>query len=155
MIRHPPISTRPDTLFPSATRFLSQGLATGEDRVPAARPDGHLPQQFPPAVRAGFAVLRLLFRPARHRPLLPAVRSPDGTLAAGVARTHPGDRLRVDRRRPGRQRQATAGILRAVVGSGLPGIRYQPSPGRHNSEEHTYELRSLMRTSYAVLCLKK
>src|SRR3546814_8135562 len=27
--------------------------------------------------------------------------------------------------------------------------------GEHRSEEHTYELQSLMRTSYAVFCLKK
>src|SRR3546814_9193675 len=31
-----------------------------------------------------------------------------------------------------------------------------PMPGRHNrSEEHTSELQSLMRNSYAVFCLKK
>src|SRR3546814_3033200 len=28
-------------------------------------------------------------------------------------------------------------------------------PGRHRSEEHTSELQSLMRKSYAVFCLKK
>src|SRR3546814_3381274 len=30
-----------------------------------------------------------------------------------------------------------------------------PRPGRHRSEEHTSELQSLMRISYAVFCLKK
>src|SRR3546814_1057515 len=38
-------------------------------------------------------------------------------------------------------------------------LRYRwPRPqavGRHRSEEHTSELQSLMRTSYAVFCLKK
>src|SRR3546814_5901588 len=29
------------------------------------------------------------------------------------------------------------------------------APGRHRSDEHTSELQSLMRISYAVLCLKK
>src|SRR3546814_3612761 len=29
------------------------------------------------------------------------------------------------------------------------------SPGTNRSEEHTFELQSLMRTSYAVFCLKK
>src|SRR3546814_2501110 len=32
-------------------------------------------------------------------------------------------------------------------------VRARPPPGR--SEEHTSELQSLMRTSYAVFCLKK
>src|SRR3546814_1343939 len=35
----------------------------------------------------------------------------------------------------------------------LAGARPRASPGR--SEEHTYELQSLMRISYAVFCLKK
>src|SRR3546814_1926713 len=32
---------------------------------------------------------------------------------------------------------------------------WDPAPGRCRSEEHTSELQSLMRTSYAVFCLKK
>src|SRR3546814_6023910 len=36
------------------------------------------------------------------------------------------------------------------------GDTYQiPNPDRHRSEEHTSELQSLMRISYAVFCLKK
>src|SRR3546814_4855347 len=31
----------------------------------------------------------------------------------------------------------------------------EPSPGRPTSEEHTSELQSLMRISYAVFCLKQ
>src|SRR3546814_1020162 len=31
----------------------------------------------------------------------------------------------------------------------------RPQPRRHRSEEHTSELQSLMRISYAVFCLKK
>src|SRR3546814_10314282 len=34
-------------------------------------------------------------------------------------------------------------------------IGVAPSPRRHRSEEHTSELQSLMRISYAVFCLKK
>src|SRR3546814_8166113 len=52
-------------------------------------------------------------------------------------------------------------------GAGLPGIRRDDSrlwpveslavelPGEPRSEEHTSELQSLMRISYAVFCLKK
>src|SRR3546814_9815861 len=49
----------------------------------------------------------------------------------------------------GRRRRARAGACFAVLA---------PSSGaaRHlRSEEHTYELQSLMRISYAVFCLKK
>src|SRR3546814_5388741 len=34
-------------------------------------------------------------------------------------------------------------------------LRIQRAGHRHRSEEHTSELQSLMRTSYAVFCLKK
>src|SRR3546814_8681875 len=85
MIRHPPRSTRTDTLFPYTTIFRSPG------REPAAPPrhSGH-------AYR--------LARP-RHR----------GGDCSGQSDGPPG----------------------------------------HRSEEHTSELQSLMRISYAVFCLKK
>src|SRR3546814_7223930 len=38
----------------------------------------------------------------------------------------------------------------AIVGAGAVSL-----PSVYRSEEHTYELQSLMRISYAVLCLKK
>src|SRR3546814_8966594 len=48
-----------------------------------------------------------------------------------------------------------------TAGETLPGGDFQPRPGERNrdaharSEEHTSELQSLMRISYAVFCLKK
>src|SRR3546814_1006401 len=43
-----------------------------------------------------------------------------------------------------------------VVNAEAPGGRQQePSSGDERSEEHTSELQSLMRISYAVFCLKK
>src|SRR3546814_5205556 len=40
---------------------------------------------------------------------------------------------------------------------GLPGVLWHipPNSGNNRSEEHTSELQSLMRISYAVFCLKK
>src|SRR3546814_10262335 len=46
---------------------------------------------------------------------------------------------------PGRTKSARAALD--------PGVRIEGSP--HRSEEHTSELQSLMRISYAVFCLKK
>src|SRR3546814_10193605 len=40
-----------------------------------------------------------------------------------------------------------------ITGTGSPPPAYSSPPGR--SEEHTSELQSLMRISYAVFCLKK
>src|SRR3546814_1488321 len=42
--------------------------------------------------------------------------------------------------------------VRAVVGDTGPGLNDEQ---KQRSEEHTSELQSLMRTSYAVFCLKK
>src|SRR3546814_9162379 len=101
MIRRPPRSTRPDTLFPYTTLFRScrrgrpcVGLvAVGDQGQREARV--HAPSQGDQA----------------HRPAQPFAGSSSSTLSAG---------------------------------------RH-----RRRSEEHTSELQSLMRISYAVFCLKK
>src|SRR3546814_2591875 len=48
-------------------------------------------------------------------------------------------------------------IPQPILDSGVPllGICYGQQSMQARSEEHTSELQSLMRTSYAVLCLKK
>src|SRR3546814_5739379 len=46
-------------------------------------------------------------------------------------------------------------IIFIVVGSGKIGARNPHRMPFHRSEEHTSELQSLMRISYAVFCLKK
>src|SRR3546814_15651801 len=56
-------------------------------------------------------------------------------------------------------RSAPTNSHRAPQGTGTPSAargHRPPSPGcRQRSEEHTSELQSLMRISYAVFCLKK
>src|SRR3546814_5679104 len=60
--------------------------------------------------------------------------------------------------RDGSRRQYRLG-RRACQGGGRPGRRNRRRPravgGEGRSEEHTSELQSLMRISYAVFCLKK
>src|SRR3546814_7166226 len=46
-------------------------------------------------------------------------------------------------------------IWRVRVGSLLPSCQFTSSGHTPRSEEHTSELQSLMRISYAVFCLKK
>src|SRR3546814_7779625 len=53
----------------------------------------------------------------------------------------------------------SADVLRLVRGAAAFGVKTQPPeadlPAMVRSEEHTSELQSLMRISYAVFCLKK
>src|SRR3546814_5529439 len=63
------------------------------------------------------------------------------------------DDLRNVRNADGRPRQPRDGNSTLV--NRLPGSRVRHVDGDDRSEEHTSELQSLMRISYAVFCLKK
>src|SRR3546814_10614013 len=57
---------------------------------------------------------------------------------------------------PGLQYLNAGPLSRRSLSAELWDIRIGPHPARHQrSEEHTSELQSLMRNSYAVFCLKK
>src|SRR3546814_10863146 len=75
-------------------------------------------------------------------------------LAEALAETF-GQPAHGDGLRPGdvqrRGRRLSGGCLRGSARSRHP----TDLAGRHRSEEHTSELQSLMRISYAVFCLKK
>src|SRR3546814_3058153 len=86
---------------------------------------------YPPLFRS------LLLRPQRegdvpHDPCLPA--------------GHAGARRRLDRQH---------GLGRLVAARPAQPLRLRRQQGGGRSEEHTSELQSLMRISYAVFCLKK
>src|SRR3546814_5999458 len=127
MIRRPPRSTRTDTLFPYTTLFRS------EKRIPsfAGTTNGAIKQ-------LSFSLFRregCLDRRKRYR-LLSCRRS--GHFAPAHGRT-----------------EAMA-ICRQAAQRGDRGV---PAAAawffRWRSEEHTSELQSLMRISYAVFCLQK
>src|SRR3546814_1864414 len=123
MIRRPPRSTRTDTLFPYTTLFRSH---------------------------PGMAAVRGLYGVHRKR----ADRV--GELTFGQCHMSPGKGCEDDRIRWG---QPFAG-----AGSGVNRLRHKftrisarrgdcAPPPALRSEEHTSELQSLMRNSYAVFCL--
>src|SRR3546814_8352868 len=128
MIRRPPRSTRTDTLFPYTTLFRSRaGQHRRDDR---ADQDLGQPQRGPRAdagAHLGAGPGRRTARLGRQR------RLASGGPAPGRG---PGGRP-----------------LPADRDPGTADPRDAPAPPR--SEEHTSELQSLMRISYAVFCLKK
>src|SRR3546814_8509848 len=75
--------------------------------------------------------------------------------AAGADGNQAGRLVRTQRRDAALhlQRLTDHGAFRMVVHAQLVVAGHQVEPGR--SEEHTSELQSLMRISYAVFCLKK
>src|SRR3546814_2322550 len=127
MIRRPPRSTRTDTLFPYTTLVRSFRL-DGE----ATRRVGDLRV---PDLQEVPAVSR--------RPRFPHGSCRTGLRAASKAQ-----------RPSGRRSAGSRGTLRGLPGIGGCASRLS-GDGHSRSEEHTSELQSLMRISYAVFCLKK
>src|SRR3546814_6061191 len=143
MIRRPPRSTRPDTLFPYTTLFRSavEPALGAMQRVPdVVRLPTH-PESFhqPPRRLVGLeAVGRDPTHPERSEAELDQGTHGLGGIAPAleVGVQHPA------------QRRLCAGRL-------LVHLYLRPGafPEEHRSEEHTSELQSLMRISYAVFCL--
>src|SRR3546814_4299344 len=145
MIRRPPRSTRTDTLFPYTTLFRS--------------PDGPLSPVCSPELQKGEYPLRTP-QDLQHHTLLHACWDDESdvwpTWRMWLARAGVGN---VDPKEGYHFQQGDLAIQAAIRGKGVAlanvlmvsdelqaGIR---------SEEHTSELQSLMRISYAVFCLKK
>src|SRR3546814_2781805 len=139
MIRRQPRSTRTDTLFPYTTLFRSIGEIWFEG------PAGRHP---PLLVKYIFTSEKLSIQvhpndaQARERGLPGGKEEcwyildaePDAKLGIGLTRRLSGEELRA---------------------AALDGSIEQLMDWKDRSEEHTSELQSLMRISYAVFCLKK
>src|SRR3546814_5317202 len=141
MRRRPPRSTRTDTLFPSTTLFRSEAAGA---RAGVAH-DHHGGVALRPAladVRAG----RLLADRVQ------LVRLHDLAGRVVLARHR---RLHADPRRLALHLLVRlVGLLRVTDARGLGfDVSHMTGfPSRYRSEEHTSELQSLMRISYAVFC---
>src|SRR3546814_9713186 len=134
MIRRPPSSTRPDTLFPYTTLFRSEvqvrprsGLAL-KHGVTCLNTPGTIDSDYRGEVKVILANL--------------------GDAPFAIAR---GDRIA--QLVPAPVQRATLDEV-ATLDDTARGAGGFGSTGRR-SEEHTSELQSLMRLSYAVFCLKK
>src|SRR3546814_5713941 len=91
--------------------------------------------------------------PRPGRPLAPSAPAagPAAALAAGAPGRRAGRGQFVSSRLLERQRKSFDGL----VDSGVYDRDFDHAPAAKRSEEHTSELQSLMRISYAVFCLKK
>src|SRR3546814_10635908 len=69
--------------------------------------------------------------------------------------THPGTGIKALAPHRSGSPRFVAMTTRATTGTAAPAARVQNLVKTYRSEEHTSELQSLMRTSYAVFCLKK
>src|SRR3546814_3414969 len=125
MIRHYPESQLTDTPFPSATSFRSLSGAASPRR------------------RRGRERVLTGKRPNSSDP------GPYGEPGTSAGRRRGVWRRPARRKRSGRDTRARVPTPGAACGN----ARFRPSA--HRSEEHTSELQSLMRISYAVFCLKK
>src|SRR3546814_3476762 len=129
MMRRPPRSTRTDTLFPYTTLFRSADRV-GQVPFELGRIKGALARQFRPAIIVGRQPR------AHHRVAQFGLGHVPHRIAAEAL---VGAQRELDR-------IGKAEILVDAVGERAEILR---------SEEHTSELQSLMRISYAVFCLKK
>src|SRR3546814_2668607 len=153
MLRRPPRSTRTDTLFPTTTLCRSLGLsAIG----------GDAPKLCHTAIAALIGDPLAVGRPSgrderrkanRHEQPAIVILEQD-EIAAFVKRARRCVRF------DSRDHQPAAIAIGDRIGltqheGDLATIGRESKRARHRSEEHTSELQSLMRISYAVFCLKK
>src|SRR3546814_2608236 len=126
MIRRPPRSTRTDTLFPYTTLFRSiTGIGQG---YLTATP-----------LQLAIMTARIVNGGRAVPPGLVQGEPPVG----GTGVPQESRSLGVDSRWLDLMREAMVRVVNSPQGTA------------YRSEEHTSELQSLMRTSYAVFCLKK
>src|SRR3546814_746650 len=158
MIRRPPRSTRTDTLFPYTTLFRSWPelcLIQVADRDHAAAIDPMAPginlkplldllvgnEDMLKVFHAGGQDVEIIFNLTGKTPH-PIFDTQIGQMALGQA-----------------EQVGYSNLVEAWIGLQLDkGARFTDwsrRPLDKRSEEHTSELQSLMRTSYAVFCLKK
>src|SRR3546814_8891949 len=135
MNRRPPISTSTDTLFPYTTLFRSDQVAR---HAPGAREAPR--RRGVPGHRRGLRLVALLpGAPPSGAPR--AVRPPPVPPGAGG--------------RCGRARALVHRQGARSTGLSTPDRPLSTARAEARSEEHTSELQSLMRISYAVFCLKQ
>src|SRR3546814_5342818 len=138
MRRRPPRSTRTDTLFPYTTLFRSCVRRPGDDRVTIGLGITERPERALPRGTANSYTGRVLHSgtESANQYILYAEQPPTGLIPVA---------------------QPTPEMANTTTPEGHRGYAMQwfLFAATARSEEHTSELQSLMRISYAVFCLTK
>src|SRR3546814_3975158 len=140
MIRRPPESTRTDTLFPDTTLFRSK--VTRDARTRGSVDDGAAPARDHMG-QGVFAAKKIAGGVDGKRCVPDFHRNVDGSGVLPLT-------FRIGQGGVVVQNVQTPKLRHGFFHHRLDGLRV-----RSRSEEHTSELQSLMRISYAVFCLKK
>src|SRR3546814_7959049 len=145
MIRRPPRSTRTDTLFPYTTLFRSIDAAEWVDPYDDEKLGFNkvAPYYYYPGWWEGGAMLHVMMQTTRWQEL-PAPYKAVITAAAQAANCDM--QARYDALNPP--------AIRKLVGGGAKLRPFPTDVLEARSAEHTSELQSLMRITYAVFCLK-
>src|SRR3546814_10028721 len=164
MIRRPPRSTRTDTLFPYTTLFRSLTNAASSSIALASRGDCS-PTALPSAAAFRNALRRTIDVGSTSIPSMSPIISKAASLSAPCASApfstatarKPSLISRASATSAATWSSAHTSKLRGCTGTSnvsatVSAARSEPVS---RSEEHTSELQSLMRNSYAVFCLKK
>src|SRR3546814_1003938 len=151
MTRPPPRSTRTDTLFPYTTLFRSEGRHPADHQAA----DQQQPQRVQHRRTEKFAVDLLAEDQEQQADAGAGRRRNAGEETAGPLRLVGVVERGVEAGEPqggadgvGQHAEPAGAAMAAAE------ILQGPEIQHHRSEEHTSELQSLMRNSYAVFCLK-
>src|SRR3546814_8926958 len=149
MIQRSTRTTRPDTLFPYTTLFRSRQqhrqCINGKDQSPR----GYVTQQGRQCVDNQLNATGLL----QAKTYSQHPEDEDENIAVQRTPRFFGVNAAGDQNRPDRQNGCDSN--RNDIQRGKEHDTGKRRKGDGRSEEHTYELQSLMRNSYAVFCLKK
>src|SRR3546814_1018341 len=129
MIRRPPRATRTDTLFPYTTLFRSGGFEAAID------------------LRSGDKIADDVSEVLRTQGINAETRYLGNGVVEASGRFEDMDAMR--EAASSRAMDDVPGVTKVLVRNFVPADQLK------RSEEHTSELQSLMRISYAVFCLKK
>src|SRR3546814_4611216 len=163
MIRRPPRSTRTDTLFPSTTLFRSWAASAAGAEVDFADETPNSLWTISTSANAPSLAIRYrapldseaaaLLADAVLRAIAGLLANRDGALN-GIDIVDPAQ---LDRQLHDWNDTARPRSLRDTVQGRFEEMRHRSPDALAvvRSEEHTSELQSLMRISYAVFCLKK
>src|SRR3546814_9013134 len=158
MIRRPPRSTRTDTLFPYTTLFRSTRARTRHPSATGRSRPRRWADKHPRMAEAPMLVPHEQWNREGWRPATPPLQSLAmvwSSFGLDIAAREIFEQLTNSFLGAVRLANITAHGTVGIEPEQIPGLQINQAGIADRSEEHTSELQSLMRNSYAVFCLKE